>query len=62
MTRDDAIHIIYEIINSGIITEELSDDLTKVCNHICNDDFEMCEYPPEGHTNYCEGCKFQKTE
>lgn len=62
MTREEAKYTIYEIINSGIISDELSDDLIEVCNHICNDDFEMCECPPEGRTNCCEGCKHQMVE
>lgn len=54
MTRDDAVNTIYQIIYSGIISDELGDELMELCSCICNDDFDMCECPPEGQTNYCE--------
>lgn len=34
ITREDAAHTIYEIINSGIIDRELKDDLTSIVNCI----------------------------
>lgn len=61
MTRDEAKNIIYDVINSGIISEELEDDLTEICNTICEDSFEDCKVPEIG-INYCEGCKFQIEE
>lgn len=61
MTRKEAKSVIHEIIDSGIISEELEDDLQEVCNTICNDSFEMCSVPDIG-PNYCEGCKYQENE
>ena len=61
MTRKEATNIIYKVINSGIIDTELEDELTIVCNNICNDEFEKCEIDERckhGLPNYCEGCKF----
>lgn len=55
MTREEAKQVIYQIINSGIISSELEDKLTEVCEHICADDFEACD-----GTLYCEGCKSRK--
>lgn len=58
MTRSDAVQAIYEIINSGIISDDLEAKLTEVANHICDDDFEKCV----DDDCYCEGCKFLKEE
>lgn len=59
MTRIEASHIIYEIINSGIISEELEDNLQDIANTICEDSFEKC---PSECSIYCEGCKFMEKE
>lgn len=56
MTRREAVEIIYEVINSGIISEELEEELTEICNCICNNSFEQCI--ANKHINYCEGCEF----
>lgn len=40
MTRREAMDIIYQVINSGIIDSELEEGLTQVCNCIESDDFE----------------------
>lgn len=40
MTRREAMDIIYQVINSGIIDSELEEGLTEVCNCIESDDFE----------------------
>lgn len=42
MTRYEAMHAIYEVINSGIIESKLEETLSQVVNHICDDDFEIC--------------------
>lgn len=59
MTRIDALGIIYGLINSGILSEELEADLELLANKICTDSFDKCEIP-EGTISYCEGCKFLK--
>ena len=58
MTRKEAINVIYEVINSGIISEEIEDNLQKIINCICEDDFDDCE--ADCDTVYCEGCPFLK--
>lgn len=57
MTREDAKNTIYQLINSGILDSELEERLTKIANHICEDNFEDCI-----GTEYCkaEACPFQK--
>lgn len=40
MTRTEAIEVISEIIDSGIINTELEEELTEVCNCIEEDSFE----------------------
>ena len=53
MTREKAQHIIYEIINSGIVSEEIEEGLNELANTICYGDFEDCETTSQ----YCEGCR-----
>ena len=43
MTRLEAIDAIMQIINSGIIENELKETLTEVCNHLRHNDFELTE-------------------
>ena len=40
MTRQEAIQIIYEVINSGILYLELEEKLVKVCNCIEQNNFD----------------------
>lgn len=51
MTRQEAMEAIYEVINSGILYEELEDKLTEVVEHICDNDFEIC---PKECLRYCK--------
>lgn len=53
MTREDAKQIIYQLINSGILSEELEDKLDKIVEHLCADNFEKCAGNP-----YCGECRF----
>lgn len=53
MTRSQAQHIIYEIINSGIVSEEIEDGLNDLANVLCFGEFEECEET----SPYCENCK-----
>lgn len=57
MTREDANKILYELINSGILDEELEAKLVEITKHICADDFEKCV-----GTEYCDGCEFLKEQ
>jgi hypothetical protein len=51
MTRFEASHIIYDIINSGIISEELEDELAEIVSCICENSFEIC---PSEVLRYCK--------
>ena len=53
MTREKAQSIIYEIINSGIVSEEIEEGLNELANTICYGEFEKCE----ATSPYCEGCR-----
>lgn len=53
LTREKAQHIIYEIINSGIVSEEIEEGLNELANTICYGEFEKCE----ATSPYCEGCR-----
>ena len=61
MKRHEAKEAIYKVINSGIISDELEEELTEVANHICDNDFEECD-GDDFDSCYCEGCKFLKEE
>ena len=55
MTRAEASEIIYKIINSGIVSDEIEEELTELANTLCYGEFEECsETSP-----YCEGCIHQ---
>jgi hypothetical protein len=51
MTRFEAMNVIYAVINSGIIEEELEEDLVEVVNCICDNKFEIC---PKEYLRYCK--------
>lgn len=53
MTREEAKQVIYQLINSGILSEELESKLDEVVEHICADKFEKCDGTP-----YCGECRF----
>ena len=54
MTREKAQHIIYEIINSGIVSEEIEEGLNELANTLCYGEFEECE----STSPYCAECKY----
>ena len=54
MTREEAVNVLYTLVNSGVLDSELEESLTDIATHICNDDFEECKGNP-----YCEGCIFK---
>ena len=43
MTKQEAIRIVYQIINTGILDIDLEDELVEVCNCIENNSFEENE-------------------
>jgi hypothetical protein len=51
MTRYEAKNVIYDVINSGIISEDLEENLVEVANCICDNGFEIC---PEEYLRYCK--------
>ena len=54
MTREEAVNVLYSLINSGVLDEEIEESLGDIANHICNNDFEECKGNP-----YCQGCIFK---
>ncbi len=54
MTREEAVNVIYTLINSGVLDSELEESLGEIAEHICDNDFEKCEGSP-----YCEDCVFK---
>lgn len=57
MTMNEAVMVIYEVINSGIISEELEQELTDVAHSICSNSFSDCEQT----SPHCEGCEYRKS-
>lgn len=57
MTREEAKDILYQLINSGILDEELQANLEELAEHICQNDFEECV-----GNEYCKAdeCQFLK--
>ena len=53
MTRAEASKLIYEIINSGIVSEEIEDGLNDLANTLCYGEFEKCEET----SPFCDNCK-----
>lgn len=55
MSREEAKELIYELINSGILAEDVELQLVELAEHICSNDFEDCI-----GTDYCENCSHRK--
>ena len=51
MNRYEAVHAIYEIINSGILREDVEDKLTEIADCICEEGFEPC---PVENLRFCK--------
>ena len=56
MTRAEAIEILYQIINSEIISYDLQESLREIADNICGNTFLKCEIDPRSYE--CEGCKY----
>lgn len=56
MKRNEAKHLLYELINSKILDEGVSESLIELANAVCENTFEMCECDEE--ECYCEGCPY----
>ena len=55
MTREEAVNVLYTLINSGVLDEELEESLGEIAENICDNSFEACDGTP-----YCEDCIFKK--
>lgn len=42
MTRFEAVHLLYDLINSGILDPELEDGLSQAAAGLCGDGFDPC--------------------
>lgn len=42
MNRYEATHILYNLINSGILSEDIENGLSEIANCICENGFESC--------------------
>lgn len=51
MTRYEAKHKLYDIINSGIVSEEVEEALDEIADSICRNEFEKC---PQECLRYCK--------
>lgn len=59
MTRKQAVEILFRLINSNILNDEVTNELQTLANIICQGEFEKCDIDPRckhGYPNYCEGC------
>lgn len=60
MTRKQATEILFRLINSGILSEDVENELQTLANVICQGEFDQCEVDPRckhGYPNHCEGCE-----
>lgn len=65
MTRKQAKGILFRLINSEVLSEEVVEELTTLANVICNDAFDKCDPDPRckhGYPNHCEGCNFLQSD
>lgn len=61
MTRKQATEILFRLINSGILSEDVENELQTLANVICQGEFDKCEVDPRckhGYPNHCEGCEY----
>lgn len=57
MTRREAVCLLYQVINSGILDADIESSLSDVAECICEDGFEECEDCDK--SDYYE-CKYLK--
>ena len=60
MSRKEAKELLYRLINSGVLSEDIEEALTELANAICENSIancaaDKCSY---GAPNYCDGCEF----
>ena len=60
MTRSEATYTLQKLINSGVLSDEVCEELTEMCRALCDEDFEMCD-GSDKISSYCYECRhFQK--
>ena len=61
MSRKEAKELLYRLINSGVLSEDIEEALTELANAICENSIANCAADIEcsyGAPNYCDGCEF----
>lgn len=61
MSRKEAKELLYRLINSGVLSEDIEEALTELANAICVNSIANCAADIEcfyGAPNYCDGCEF----
>ena len=61
VSRKEAKELIYKLINSGVLSEDIEEALTELANAICENSLANCTADLEcfyGAPNYCDGCEF----
>jgi hypothetical protein len=57
MTRREAVNVIYSLINSGVLCDDINEQLNEVANCICYEGFDKCE--ADGDMSHeCIACRF----
>lgn len=54
MTREEAVQLLFQLTNSGILSEELEEQLGDLANRICQNHFEKCI-----GNDYCGDCQYR---
>lgn len=57
MSREDAVAVLMQLINSGILSDELEEKLREISGCICEDSFKECI-----GSEYCGSCQFRQRE
>ena len=61
MSRKEAKELLYRLINSGVLSEDIEEALAELANAICENSIVNCAADIEcsyGAPNYCDGCEF----
>ena len=61
VSRKEAKELLYRLINSGVLSEDIEEALTELANAICENSIVNCAADIEctyGAPNYCDGCEF----
>lgn len=61
VSRKEAKELLYKLINSGVLSEDIEEALTELANAICENSLANCTADIEcsyGAPNYCDDCEF----